>query len=84
MNKLAAAILVFLTLLVGQATAQTELDRLADKLQKVIKTEKPDWKCVTADPTFGAETVKIVACSWSNRTVSVSIQSSRRPRWTQL
>jgi hypothetical protein len=43
MHKMTAAAMLLLTVLVGQAVAQSELQQLADRLAEAVKAEKPEW-----------------------------------------
>jgi hypothetical protein len=75
MNKLTAAFLLLLTLLVGQAFAQSELGWMAGKLVDVLKTERPEWHCEQGEPMLGSSDVKVVHCHFSRRILTLALYS---------
>ena len=76
MPKIIATALLLLTVLVGQAAAQSEIQQLADRLSESVKAEKPQWQHRRGGGAHAAEDAVVVqSWSFSHRGVSVSIVS---------
>ena len=74
MHKIIWAAALFLTVLAGQALAQSELQQLSDKLAETVRAINPEWRESRGGGAHAAEDVVVVeSWSFSHRRVSVSI-----------
>src|SRR5882762_3057986 len=74
--------LILLIVMSSQTVAQnqsTELEKLGDKLELIVKAQRPGWKHKRGEPMLNATNVLIDYWSFSNRVVKVSVLLHNSP-----